>query len=192
MIGSLTGTILHRDLRYIILNVGGVGYKVFVTTDTLERCHLGMENVTLSTHLAVRENALDLYGFLDEKSRNFFELLISISGIGPKTALSVMSVAPIKTLRNAISSGETAHLTKVSGIGKKIADKIVLELKDKLGALEEIDPVNAREEVDVIEALKALGYSREEAREALKKIDKDISGTGEKVKHALKLLSSSK
>ncbi|MDO8510481.1 MAG: Holliday junction branch migration protein RuvA [bacterium] len=192
MIGSLTGRVLHRDVRYILLDVGGVGYKVFATTDTLEKCRPGTHNITLWTHLAVREDALDLYGFLDEESRHFFELLISISGIGPRTALSVLSVAPIKTLRNAISSGETSHLTKVSGIGKKIADKIVLELKDKLGAYENLDPLHAREEVDAVEALKALGYSLEEARDALKKINNDITGTGEKVKQALKILGTQK
>jgi Holliday junction DNA helicase RuvA len=133
----------------------------------------------------VREDALDLYGFLSEEELSFFEMLISISGIGPKTALNVLSVSSVSALKKAISTSDVSHLVKVSGIGKKIADKIVLELKDKVEGSDENGPT-LREEVDAIEALKALGYSQKEAREALK----EASGktTSERIKEALKIL----
>jgi Holliday junction DNA helicase RuvA len=116
-------------------------------------------------------------------------MLISISGIGPKGALGVLSVASVDTLRKAISAGDTSYLTKVSGIGKKIAEKIVLELKEKLGGADFISGSETlQEEQDAIEALQALGYSMSEAREALKQISVDISGTSARVKEALKNL----
>jgi Holliday junction DNA helicase RuvA len=113
---------------------------------------------------------------------------IGISGIGPKSALGILNVATVPSLRKAIISGETAHLTKVSGIGKKMADKIVLELKGKLGVGEESHETTLRDEVDALEALKALGYKHHEAREALKDIPSSIGDTGERVKAALKIL----
>ena len=121
---------------------------------------------------------------------SFFELLISnVSGIGPKTALGILSVTTIKNLRQAIGTGETAHLTKISGIGKKIADKIVLELRDKIDFLEsEKDSGDMRDESDAIEGLKSLGYAEREAREVLKKLPKEISRPSERIKQALKIL----
>ncbi len=190
MIASLEGIVTYQDLRFIVVNVGGVGYKVSVTGQTTEKFIQG-EKVSLWTYLAVRENALDLYGFLTRDELEFFELLISISGIGPKTALSILNIASIAMLRQAISSGDTSHLIKVSGIGKKNAEKIVLELKDKLGPTREEDTAgHYKNEADAIAALNSLGYSQKEARDALKEVPKEITGTGEKVKHALKTLGS--
>ncbi|MEK7120459.1 MAG: Holliday junction branch migration protein RuvA, partial [Patescibacteria group bacterium] len=143
---------------------------------------------SLWTHLAVRENALDLYGFLNKQDLDFFSLLITISGIGPKSALGILSVASVGVLRKAISSEDTSYLVKVSGIGKKSADKIVLELKDKLGKEYESDGTTLKEESDVVETLKTLGYKSYEIREALKKMPKDASGTSQRVKEALKIL----
>ncbi len=135
----------------------------------------------------MREDALDLYGFLTEEELNFFEMLISISGIGPKTALNVLNISTVSTLKRAISTNDTSHLTKVSGIGKKVAEKIVLELKDKVGSSDEND-ISLRDEIDAVEALKALGYSQRDAREALKKVEKNIVKTGDRIKEALKIL----
>jgi Holliday junction DNA helicase RuvA len=139
--------------------------------------------------MAVRDDAMDLYGFMEKKDKDFFELLISVSSIGPKSALNILGLVSSDTLINAIRSGSTSHLVKVSGIGKKTAEKIVMELKDKLGgvASEEIS-IGMSSDMDAIEALKALGYDADEAREALKKINKDITDTGAKVKAALKML----
>lgn len=189
MIFHIRGKISLKETKFVVIDANGIGYKVSVTGDTLQKIGLEGKEVFLWTYLAVRENAMDLYGFFDKESLDFFELLItSVSGIGPKTALSILNVATVETLRNAISSGDTSYLTKVSGIGKKNAEKIVLELRDKIGKFEGQSTVS--EEVDVVEALKSLGYSQNEAREALKKIDKKISGTGEKVKAVLKILGN--
>jgi len=190
MISRLSGNVVHADTKSIILDVNGVGYKVFANTETLQKAsHSKNLRLELFTYLAVRENSMDLYGFTDKETLEFFELLISVSGIGPKSALGVLNVATVGTLRSAISSGETSQLTKVSGIGKKTADKIVLELRDKIGALEsEFDSKQIKGEVDVMEALKSLGYSQYEVREALKKVPKEITNTSGRVKEALKIL----
>ncbi len=189
MIAQLTGKLVRHELRYVVLDVGGVGYKVFVTGDIFSKLTpQEREKVTLLTYMAVREDALDLYGFLTQTELSFFELLIGISGIGPKTALGILNVASVHTLQTAIATGDTSHLTKVSGIGKKNAEKIVLELKDKVDSVTFEQGEDMRNESDVIEALKSLGYTHNESREALKKIDKSLTDTGAKVKAALKLL----
>ena len=185
MISYVSGTVIEKDVRFTIVDVGGVGYRVFVTEDTLHRLKIGA-TAKLQTHHAVREDSEDLFGFLDNEDLKLFELLLTVSGIGPKSALNILNVATPETLRRSITSNETAYLTKISGIGKKTAEKIVLELKEKLGAGEE--GTTLREEVDAIEALKSLGYSHGEAREALKNLPKEVTSTSDRVKHALKLL----
>lgn len=189
MIAQLQGKIAHVEVRYIILNVNGVGYKVFTTADIINKLSpQERDNVTLWTYLAVREGALDLYGFISQKELQFFELLITISGIGPKTALGILNLASVHTLETAIATGDTSHLVKISGVGKKVAEKIVLELKDKVDIDAPDQGGHMKNESDALEALKSLGYSHNEAREALKEIDKGIKDTGAKVKAALKLL----
>jgi Holliday junction DNA helicase RuvA len=186
MIGYLTGSIIHKDSSFVILETGGVGYKVYTIGNTIETL---ADKVSFWIHTAIRENSHDLYGFLSREELSVFELLITVSGIGPKTALGVLNVAPIETLRHAVASENIAHLVKISGIGKRIAEKIVLELRGKLGAAQDATEEDLRDEGDVIEALGALGFSQKQARDALKDMPKEITGTSEKVKHALKLLS---
>jgi Holliday junction DNA helicase RuvA len=186
MIGHLTGKIIDSDLKYVILDVAGVGYKVNTNTAILPKNTVEMAEFW--TYLAVRENALDLYGFRSKEELDFFELLISVSGIGPKSASSILSLASLSNLRQAISTGDTGHLTKVSGIGKKVAEKIVLELKDKMEDFGESGDGTLSGDIDALEALKSLGYSERESRDVLKKVT-DVSGAGEKVRKALKLLS---
>lgn len=189
MISFLRGKVLETATRSAVLEVNSIGYKIFVTDDALHSLKPGKE-VAFWTHLAVREDAQDLYGFLAKKDRDFFELLITVSGIGPKSALNILSLIASDTLAGAIRTGSTAHLVKVSGIGRKTAEKIVLELKDKLaGYGSKETSAEMLSDADVIEALKALGYDTDDAREALKNIDKKISDTGMKVKAALKLLN---
>ncbi len=200
MISILRGQILEIADRSIVIGVNGVGYKVSLTEDSLHSLKTGVE-ITVWTHLAVRENSQDLYGFTSKKERDFFELLITVSGIGPKTALNILSLVSSQTLAGAIRDGSTAHLVKVSGIGRKTAEKIVLELKEKIGdyAYTDTDGRSTSDmssDSDAIEALKALGYGADEAREAIKKVmaetnkdNKKISDTGAKVKAALKVLS---
>ena len=189
MIAQLTGIITQEGEGSIILDVAGVGYLIFVSPGTLEQLHKQKkDSVCLFTHLSVRENALDLYGFLNQEELHFFEMLISISGIGPKSALAILSIADVSTLKQAISSGDSSYLTKVSGIGTKIAKKIVLELNDKIEVLEDTEGTARREDMDTLEALKSLGYSMGEAREALKQVPRGVSGTSERLKEVLKLL----
>lgn len=190
MIAQLTGTITLIGNRYIIIDVSGIGYRVAVTGDTARLIGKEKDKVTILTHLAVRENALDLYGFLNQSELGLFEMLIEISGIGPKSALQIMGQAGVETLKKAISSEDVSYLTKVSGIGKKTAQKIVLELKDKLGLGQARHRGELREESDAVLALQSLGYSQGEAREALKKVDEKIKGTGGRVKEALKILGN--
>lgn len=185
MISYISGTVAEKSGRFAIIDVGGVGYRVFATDDTLRRLKIGA-GAKLRTHHAVREDTEELFGFLEEDDLKLFELLLGVPGIGPKTALNILNVATPETLRRSITSGETAYLTKISGIGRKTADKIILELKEKLGAGEE--GTGLKEEVDALEALKTLGYSHSEAREALKNIPKEISGASDRIKHALKRL----
>lgn len=191
MIGNLTGKAVYHDLKYIILDVHGVGYKVFGTPDVLLKAHEAKDTeITLWTHLVVKDDALDLYGFISRSELSFFELLITVSGIGPKTALGILSVASIDMIQSAIHQNDTSLLTKVSGIGKKNAEKIVLELKDKVDDIGHENNTAARStDNDTIEALKSLGYSPAEIREALKKIDRGVTDTGARVKAALKILN---
>ena len=187
MIGYLEGKILEKRIGEVLLSVGGVGYLVHVNPETLT--DIGNEGAIgqLHTYLAVRENALDLYGFLNLETLNFFELLIKISGVGPKSALSILAVAPLATLKKAISSSDISYLTKVSGIGKKTAEKIVLELRDKLSKLGEGGPELAGAS-DALAALVSLGYGQSEAREALKAVPDEAKNVNEKIREALKIL----
>lgn len=184
MISKIEGIVSDNNEKFIVVNIGGIGFKVYCTTEAKE---IAKEKVSLFTHLVVKEDALDLYGFLTKEELNFFELLISISGIGPKTALNVLNITTVSALKNAIHSNDTSHLIKVSGIGKKIAEKIVLELKDKIGA-KLGEEISLRDEIDAVEALKALGYSQKDAREALKEVPSKITNTSDRIKAALKIL----
>ncbi len=187
MIGYLKGTIISQDLKSIVLNVSGVGYKIYTNTAILEEPK--QKEAEFWTYLAVRENALDLFGFRTKEELEFFELLISVSGIGPKSAMGILTIASIPNLRHAISTGDISHLIKVSGVGKKNAEKIVIELKDKIQTITgDTMHLNSSSDVDALEALKSLGFGEREVREALKKVS-STPDTGEKIKKALKLLS---
>ncbi len=187
MIAKIEGIVWDTNEKFITVGVGGIGFKIFALAETKETSKKG-EKISLFTHLVVREDALNLYGFLTEEELKFFEMIISISGIGPKTALNVLNISSVPALKRAISSGDTSHLTKVSGIGKKIAEKMVLELKDKVTVSEEESDVIFRDEIDAIEALKTLGYNPKDARDALREVEKKITKTGDRIKAALKIL----
>ena len=187
MIGFVEGKIESANDKYAIVNVNGVGYKIFISLNTFKNLPEKGNKVKLYTHLHVRENIFDLYGFLKLEELEFFELLVSISGIGPKGALAILCVASVKTLKKAIISGDSEILTKVSGIGKKMAEKVVLELKNKIDDVS-VDGEKISHDNEAIDALVALGYKLTEARDALRKIPEDIKEVGEKVKQALKTL----
>jgi Holliday junction DNA helicase RuvA len=186
MIGYIEGEIIALLEKTVTIKTGGVGYRIFATYDLLQSLQKEKGAVGLWTHLAVRENAQDLFGFLSKEDRDFFELLITIPGIGPKSALVVLNAVPVKTLITAISKEDVSYLTRVSGIGKKTADKIILELKGKI--VSEEGGVAFSADTDVLDALKSLGYGEREIRDTLKKIPESVSDTRERVKEALKLL----
>lgn len=187
MIGSIKGKIILKTDRFLIVETGGVGYKISVSPDTLSKLKKIDTEVFFWTHTHVREDILDLYGFLDRQELEFFEMLINVSGIGPKGALSILGIASIETLKKAIGTGDTAYLTKISGIGRKTAEKIVIELRDKIG--ESKTGTSLQGELDAMEALKSLGYSQNEAREALKKCSPNTN-TNTKIREALKILAN--
>ena len=191
MIGYLEGTVLALREPYLIVKAGlpgqgGIGYKVATLKEMRLRSTAGAE-VRLWTYLAVREDALDLYGFVDEAELAFFELLLSVSGIGPKSALGILDIASVETLRSAITAGNAGYLTNVSGIGKKTAEKIVLELKDKVKAGGESAGM-LKGDQEALEAMRALGYSASEARDALKQVPSEIEKGNERLREALRLL----
>lgn len=189
MIGSIRGKIGLKTDKFIIVETGGVGYKISVSPDLLSKSQKIGEEVFLFIHTHVREDAIDLYGFSGREELEFFEMLLSVSGIGPRSALAILSIASIETLRQAIGTGDTSYLTKISGIGRKTAEKIVIELRDKIAAKDtsEKGGSSLRDELDALEALKALGYSQNEARDALKKVTPDTD-TNTKIREALKIL----
>jgi len=193
MIARLSGNIVEKTISSIVLAIGGIGYRVYVLPTSLERMPLN-ENATLFTHLVVRENLLDLYGFLTEEELRIFELLISVSGIGPKGAMGVLSQANPREIKTAIQLKDFSVLTKVSGIGKKTAERIVLELKNKFGEMagDGASETRITSDGEAIEALMALGYKREEAKNSLSKVEPTVSDVGEKVRLALRILAGRK
>ena len=171
----------------MVLTTAGIGLKIFVSAVTAERLSKVGDSLTLHTYLHVRENALELYGFLTEQELLLFESLNSISGIGPKSALAILSIAPADRLVAAINEGKTELLTKASGVGRKTAERIILELKGKLEARGAARLVSLMEsDVELEETLMSLGYSRQQARAAIAKIDPATAGFKERLKAALR------
>ncbi len=191
MIAFLRGKVISQNDSFLIVEVNNVGYKVFVNQNLLNQTKVGNQ-IELYTHQYVREDSLGLYGFTSQDELEMFELLLSISGVGPKSALGVLSIASIDDLKRTIAAGDPSLLVKVSGIGKKTAERIVLELREKVGSLvgskELSNSYDAVASSDEIDALMALGYSLSQAREALSKVDSLIKDSGERIKQALKLL----
>jgi len=185
MIAKIKGKIEYLKDSYAVVDVNGVGYKVFLTAYGLGKV-AGFREVELFTHTYVREDILALYGFLELEELEMFELLISISGVGPKAASGILSIAEPKTIRTAILNEDPSILTKVSGVGKKTAERVILELKNKIPDIPMSDKKGAVADNDAIEALVAMGYSITEARESLKPVPADVKDVGERVKMALK------
>ena len=185
MIAKLTGKIEYLRDKWIIVDVAGVGYKVFLTDFTLGKI-AGSKEGAFFIYTYVREDILALYGFISLEEKEMFELLISISGIGPKAAVGILSIADPVSIRAAILNNDPTILTKVSGVGKKTAERVILELQNKVADM----PMGERQEIaadsEMIEVLMSMGYSAFQAREALKAIPKDIEKIEDKIKFALK------
>lgn len=172
------------------MEVNNVGYQIFIMPSLYGELASG-QAVEFYTHQYVREDALNLYGFKNLGELELFELLLSISGIGPRSALGVMSIAGASDIKESIARGDPALLTKVSGIGRKTAERVVLELREKIGKLAGDNGGEGKGKLgssDEIDALMALGYSLAQAREALNNVDGKITDSGERIRQALKRL----
>lgn len=187
MIASIEGRILARQRDALIVELGGMGLRVFAPADVLTTARVG-EVIFLHTHLHVREQELTLYGFDSQADLELYQLLLGVSGVGPKSALAILSALPADALRLAVSQEQPAVLSRVPGIGKKTAEKIVLELKDKVGATEGLPPELAalnEADAEVIDALTALGYSIIEAQRAVQALPRDVRDIEERLRLAL-------
>ncbi len=184
MISRLTGTVIEIRPLHIILDVHGVGYRIAVrsTVDFSEG-----SNASLHTYLAVRENALDLYGFTHHDELAMFEELIKLPKIGPKSAMQILMQAEVSMLKKAVNDQDPVYLTKISGIGKKTAEKIVSELKDTFfDESDLVGSVHTGSDADVVDALLTLGYSQKEVRDVVQKLSPEIEGTKARITEALR------
>ena len=189
MIGKLTGTLSDKNPPQVLVDCNGVGYEVLVPMSTFYNLPELGAKVSLLTHFVVREDAQILYGFATSQERAAFRELIKISGVGPRTALSVLSGMSVAELAQAVTLQEAGRLIKVPGIGKKTAERLLLELKGKLGAdIGVAASVASDAQADILQALLALGYSDKEAAAALKALPNDV-GVSEGIKLALKALA---
>jgi holliday junction DNA helicase RuvA len=190
MIGKLTGTLGDKNPPQVLVDCNGVGYEVDVPMSTFYNLPSVGDKVTLLTHFVVREDAQILYGFASSSERAAFRQLIRISGVGPRTALAVLSGMSVADIAQAVTAQDAARLQKVPGIGKKTAERLLLELKGKIGADLGLPAAAAGSDAqaDILQALIALGYSDKEAAAALKSLPADV-GVSEGIKQALKALS---
>ena len=179
MIRQIQGTVLDTEGGALIVNVSGWG--VLVRVPSTEGFTAG-ENVTLKTHMAVKQDGIDLYGFSDPKDLAFFEMTLLVPGVGPKTALSLLTRAPRESLETAIGKRDISYLTRVVGLGKKAAEKLMVELSEKIGVRE---GEHQGEDAEVFETLVALGYTDREARKALAAIPMHVTGRDARLKAAL-------
>lgn len=191
MIASIEGHLVAVEKDAVIVQVGGIGFRVFVPSTFLGGCGAAGSTVSLHTYMHVRDNEITLYGCGSEEELHMFKLLLGVSGIGPRTGLAILSHLPLDNLQGAIASGQSNILSQVPGIGNKTAQKIILDLKDKVKAMGGISPAIAaitQEDAEVIAALTALGYSIVEAQTALQHVPMNVHGIEERLRAALNYL----
>lgn len=192
MIATLEGRIVAKGENYVIIDVGGVGFKVYIPSSLLDRLGGTGQEVSLFTHMHVRENEIALYGCSTPDELALFELLLGVSGIGPRVALNVVSMMSSDALREAIARGDAAMLTRIPGVGKKTAERVMLDLKDKLGVgLEFVSyPALTHADAEVISALTSLGYSIAEAQAALRSLPREDLPLEERIRLALQYFAT--
>jgi len=200
MIALLSGKIAHKGISHIVVDTQGVGYRVFIPLTTFYELPEAGETVTLHIHTSVKEDAINLFGFYTLQERDLFQLMISVSGIGPKVAMNILSGISAAELLEAISGGNLGKLITIPGIGKKMAERLILELKEKAikkMAADQMPVMDARQKQsamireDVLSALVNLGYKANAARDALDKVARDAEGElamDQLLKKALKIL----
>jgi len=183
MLAYIKGNVIAKVKDDLVIKTGDLGYRISVSPLIFAETMVGSE-IQLFLHEQARENAIELYGFKNLDELDLFESLLSVSGVGPKSALAILGLSSAAAVRQAISRGEADTLTKVSGVGRKTAERIILDLRNKVGSLAVDNEVSGGS--DEVNALMALGYSAMQAREALAKVDGKITDSGERVKAALK------
>lgn len=184
MIGYLRGVIIDRGADRVIIDVNGVGYDVSLPANLM----INGDEIELYIYTHVREDILALYGFENREQMNFFRSLLSVSGIGPKVALAIVGSAPIDHLKDSISKGDPSLLSAVSGVGKKTAEKAVVELKGKMGFVGSLGEIFVEGTDEVVDALAGLGFKRDEVIAGLKKVPGEITDNDEKIKWLIKNL----
>lgn len=198
MIYNLRGTLTYTDPTFAVVECGGVGFKCFVSMTTLKSLTSVGTEVNLFTHLAVREDAMDLYGFASADELDAFKLLITVSGVGPKAAMAILSVLPPDRLAIAVSSGDARSIQQAQGVGKKTAERVVLELKDKMVGIGSVssDVVSGIQSVatstsaqEAVEVLVSLGFNQSDASAVVGAMDKSLS-VDDMVRKGLQQLSS--
>lgn len=189
MIGFLQGTIVVRDDPHLIIDVGGIGYRVTVSKNVLAKGVDNGQKLKVFTYTHVRDDAIELFGFEAPEDLKLFKFLISVSGVGPKTAMNIFAVGDRQSIVGAIVKGDVSFFSIVPRLGKKNAQKIIIELKNKFGSVEDLDlSAGSEENNEVISGLKSFGFSAKEANDALRAIDKKGKTTEEKIRLALKYL----
>ena len=184
MINRISGTIIEKNPSAIVLNVGGIGYEIGIPVSTFSKLPQIGEKTLLFTHLYIREDSHQLFGFLEKLERDLFGKIIKVSGIGPKVGLAILSSIPPTSLVSYIERRNTENLCQIPGIGKKTAERMILELNGKIEAVSE----NTNNNEELVQALLALGYSEKEVRSTVSTIEYKLT-IQEKIKKALKLLS---
>lgn len=193
MIYSVEGKLSLKDDHFAVVTTGGIGVKLFASRLTIEGLPALGAAVKFFCHLHVREDALDLFGFTSPDELQFFEMLISVSGVGPRSALAILDTGPLEELSAAIKENRPDLLTRAPGIGRKTAERVIIELRTKVQAAKSEATVAKMEtDSDLLEALTSLGYRRDEARAALGKVGKEVEGTEARLRAALAVLAANK
>lgn len=191
MFYTLSGVVKIKRENFFVMNVGGFGMKVFAPRAVLQGLPAIGSEAEIFTSFKVKEDAFEIYGFLSEEELNFFEALIGVNGVGPKSALNIMNVDDIDKVIAAICEGKPELLTKASGVGKKTAERVVLELRGKLSHGSSKEVVGIMEsDGDIVDALEGLGYTKFQAKSAIAKLDKSIKTIEDRIKAALKILKN--
>ena len=190
MIATITGKITEKYINSVVLETSGIGYEILIPIDTLTQLEIG-ENYKLQIYEHIRENMYDLYGFLDSQSKLLFIKLINVNGVGPKAGLNILSIGSLNKVRSAIASGDIKTIQLAPGVGKRVAERVVIDLKDKVGLVSSIDEKSLLSSEDIlmqdeaVQALVALGYDLTDAAKAVDKIDKNLD-VQERIRLALR------
>ncbi len=191
MLHYLSGRVSEKKENHFILEAGNFGLKIFTSLNTFKKMPSVDEDIKIFTHLHIKEDAWDIYGFLNKAELDFFEKIISVNGVGPKTALNILNIDTVERLMAAINEGRVDLLTKASGIGRKTAERVVVELRGKFAQIDSEGIAGIMEsDSDIVDVLENLGYTKMQARQAISKVDSKIKNIEDRIRAALKILKN--